>query len=193
MTRHNLGQDCHDAGTTVGEGGCRKAPKKSFSNHLLCKDRSCGQYQEISCHVSTYHILSEYIWKPHSGFFKILGLSRKVKRSLTYSAKSSLHLQSSQRGCNSASGGVTADREDFGVMYVRHRQSIYLVFGPRERAFGICGPVFGICELVLENSWPGGPGVMYVRHRQKVRKVGDGQLACESCTLESLVAGQKDI
>ena len=35
MTRHNLGQDCHDAGTTVGEEGCRKAPKKSFSNHLL--------------------------------------------------------------------------------------------------------------------------------------------------------------
>ena len=35
MTRHNLGQDCHDAGTTVGEGGCRKAPKRSFSNHLL--------------------------------------------------------------------------------------------------------------------------------------------------------------
>ena len=35
MTRHNLGQDCHDAGTTVGEAGCRKAPKKSFSNHLL--------------------------------------------------------------------------------------------------------------------------------------------------------------
>ena len=35
MTRHNLGQDCHDAGTTVGEAGCRKAPKKSFSNHLF--------------------------------------------------------------------------------------------------------------------------------------------------------------
>ena len=35
LTRRNLGQDCHDAGTTVGEAGCRKAPKKSFSNHLL--------------------------------------------------------------------------------------------------------------------------------------------------------------
>ena len=35
MTRHNLGQDCHDAGTIVGEAGCRKAPKKSFSNHLF--------------------------------------------------------------------------------------------------------------------------------------------------------------
>ena len=106
MTRHNLGQDCHDAYNSWGDGGCRKAPKRSFSNHLLWKDRSCGHYQESSCHVSTCHILSEYIWKPHSGFFKILGLSRKVKRSLTYSAKSSLHLQSKrlqlcERRCNS--------------------------------------------------------------------------------------------
>ena len=35
LTRRNLGQDCHDAGTTVGEAGCRKAPKRSLSNHLL--------------------------------------------------------------------------------------------------------------------------------------------------------------
>ena len=109
MTRHNLGQDCHDAYNSWGDGGCRKAPKRSFSNHLLWKDRSCGHYQESSCHVSTCHILSEYIWKPHSGFFKILGLSRKVKRSLTYSAKSSLHLQSKrlqlcERRCNSWQG-----------------------------------------------------------------------------------------
>ena len=35
MTRHNLGQDCHDAYNSWGDGGCRKAPKRSFSNHLL--------------------------------------------------------------------------------------------------------------------------------------------------------------
>ena len=54
--------------------------------------------------------------------------------------------------------------------------------------------VFGSCELVLEKTADREDReVMYVRHRQKVRKVGDGKPACESCTQESLVAGQKDI
>ena len=86
------------------------------------------------------------------------------------SSVKSKRLQLCERRCDSC-------RVDFGVMYVRHRQSIYLVFCPRKRAYGIWGPVFGICELVLENSWPGRPGG-HVRPSQAESKESRRWQAC---------------
>ena len=113
----------------MGRQGVEKPPKRAFQTIFSERTDRVDNIERVLV------LLADVTFCPGTSenpirLLEILGLSHKVKRSLTYllfsQVKSSLHLQSSQRGCNLTSGGVTADRVDFGVMYVRHTGRAYI-------------------------------------------------------------------